>query len=423
MGPLEASRTRAFADHAEWNQFYDAESVRRFVGLGRKAEIAQAGGCRTGEPRRDHQSGAGRCPRSCRPRYPKATNDGTRHRHRRRVPLSSQAPSRRCRRQEPPSAPAISAPEQPTRNRQSCDQRRRRSLRCPTGLTATHNAAIRNAGQGRGTRRPRLRPPRPPHQARSPCHRVRRTACRTRPIQLHHRQRPHVPRLPHPCRRCVSARGRSDPEPEQPPERSRPATSSRARAALPRWRTVPQSNEPQRDGTQWIDPQRFGPPQPQFGGQSYAAPQYSAPQYSAQPPGGPQLGPYFPYGSQQPSAPQRSVPQSNRAPRTYSAPAYDPRQSASQSYAAANAAIAGALPVVRQFIRLALKASAPIARQRHSGRREAAIRNPWCQFGLRVRPYSRSSRLAFPLRSLTLSSSHSGMVGIQSTAGLLATNG
>ncbi len=40
VGPLETARNLTFADHVEWNQFYDADSVRRFVGLGRKAEAA-----------------------------------------------------------------------------------------------------------------------------------------------------------------------------------------------------------------------------------------------------------------------------------------------------------------------------------------------------------------------------------------------
>lgn len=41
MGPLETARSQSFTDHSEWNQFYDADSVRRFVGLGRKAETAE----------------------------------------------------------------------------------------------------------------------------------------------------------------------------------------------------------------------------------------------------------------------------------------------------------------------------------------------------------------------------------------------
>ena len=39
-GPLETARSLAFTDHAEWNQFYDADSVRRFVVLGPRAEAA-----------------------------------------------------------------------------------------------------------------------------------------------------------------------------------------------------------------------------------------------------------------------------------------------------------------------------------------------------------------------------------------------
>jgi hypothetical protein len=39
-GPLETARSLAFSDHAEWNQFYDADSVRRFMVLGPRAEAA-----------------------------------------------------------------------------------------------------------------------------------------------------------------------------------------------------------------------------------------------------------------------------------------------------------------------------------------------------------------------------------------------
>jgi hypothetical protein len=41
MGPLEASRTSVFTDSVEWNQFYDAGSVRRFVGLARQGEARE----------------------------------------------------------------------------------------------------------------------------------------------------------------------------------------------------------------------------------------------------------------------------------------------------------------------------------------------------------------------------------------------
>jgi hypothetical protein len=37
MGPLETSRSLAFADHPEFNQFYDAETARRFEDVARKA--------------------------------------------------------------------------------------------------------------------------------------------------------------------------------------------------------------------------------------------------------------------------------------------------------------------------------------------------------------------------------------------------
>ena len=42
IGPLEASRTSVFTDSVEWNQFYDAGSVRRFVGLARRGEVTES---------------------------------------------------------------------------------------------------------------------------------------------------------------------------------------------------------------------------------------------------------------------------------------------------------------------------------------------------------------------------------------------
>ena len=41
VGPLEASRTSVFTDSIEWNQFYDAGSVRRFVGLSPRGEARE----------------------------------------------------------------------------------------------------------------------------------------------------------------------------------------------------------------------------------------------------------------------------------------------------------------------------------------------------------------------------------------------
>ena len=41
VGPLESSRNLAFTDSAEWNQFYEPGSVRRFVGLARQGEARE----------------------------------------------------------------------------------------------------------------------------------------------------------------------------------------------------------------------------------------------------------------------------------------------------------------------------------------------------------------------------------------------
>src|SRR5260370_13962814 len=42
MAPLEDARSLAFAGHAEWNQFYDPDSTRRFEGLAGKTEAPLA---------------------------------------------------------------------------------------------------------------------------------------------------------------------------------------------------------------------------------------------------------------------------------------------------------------------------------------------------------------------------------------------
>jgi hypothetical protein len=43
MGPTDSRRNLAFTDRAEWNQFYEPGSVRRFVGLARQGEAREIG--------------------------------------------------------------------------------------------------------------------------------------------------------------------------------------------------------------------------------------------------------------------------------------------------------------------------------------------------------------------------------------------
>src|SRR5713226_4929254 len=42
VGPLQSSRSLVFDDRADWNQFYDPESARRFEELARKADAPDA---------------------------------------------------------------------------------------------------------------------------------------------------------------------------------------------------------------------------------------------------------------------------------------------------------------------------------------------------------------------------------------------
>jgi hypothetical protein len=102
--------------------------------------------------------------------------------------------------------------------------------------------------------------------------------------------------------------GQAAPPAERQPERSRPATPARPRVAVPRQRPAPRIDGPQR-----IDPQQFGPQQ--SGTMSYA-PQ----QNNTLPPGGPQFGPYFPYGSTPPTAQQLRAQQSRSPQPAYTDP-------------------------------------------------------------------------------------------------------
>ena len=118
-------------------------------------------------------------------------------------------------------------------------------------------------------------------------------------------------------------------------------------------------------GTQRLDPRQPPPGQPVFGPHfPYATPQSRQPVF----------GPHFPYATPQA---RRQPRHARRIPHAYAQPSYGPR------------------------LRLAI-AGWRMTRAPH---------------------YRRSRRLALPLRSLTLSSSLSGMVSIQATAGGLSTNG
>ena len=209
MGPLEAARNRAFADHAEWNQFYDADSVRRFVGLGPKAEIAQPADAAP-ENRGENVNSAPVAPAV----LPPEISDGGERQDAAPLPAASparscQAPSRRCRRRSRRARPRYPHPNNRAKPLKPWPAPRQ-SLRCRIELTTTapipqSRTNLRRI-RSRGTPRPRLQPPRPLRRARSPCRRIRRTAYLVRSIQLHRLQRPRMSRLPRPCRRCVSAR-------------------------------------------------------------------------------------------------------------------------------------------------------------------------------------------------------------------------
>lgn len=263
VGPLEASRNLALADPGEWNQFYDA-----VVGLGRAAEIPQpADAVPENRAPGDVVNG------------PTAT----------RIP-ADQAPS-------PGIAPAATTASPVVPQSELAVKTDTPSTQAAVRPDRPDEKGVNSAAPSEPSRDQRPR-------ATAPSVAVTESAPPAAPVVSTPRTKPAAP----PVRNAARVK-QAAPEPEREPERSRPSVPSRARVALPRQRNAPQSDGPQWNGTQWVDPQHFGPPQHQSGALSYA-PQ----EFSAQPPGGPQFGPYFPYGSRPPTAQRPRAPQS-RSPQ------------------------------------------------------------------------------------------------------------
>lgn len=294
--PPEASRDPVVADPAEWKQFYDA-----VVGSERTADVAQPAEAAP------EKRAAGDVAE-----VPAATRDAVEVPTAVRVP-EDQAPGPSV----PPTAttalpvappPALSelpaktdAP--PVQAAAAPDDRHETEINASVSNepgrdrvpqeTAPAVAASENAPPTLATA------PVPPLAATAETSTPTTPLPAVRPVPL---PRPRVasPAPPVPSAARVK---QAAPQGEREPERTRPSAPARPRVALPRQRSAPQPGGPQR-----IDPQQFGPPQ-QSGALSY-----SPPQDTAMPPGGPQFGPYFPYGSTPPPAQRSRAQQSRPAP-------------------------------------------------------------------------------------------------------------
>ena len=315
VGPLEASHNLAFADRAEWNQFYEAVSVRRFVGLGPKAEVAAPPDAVRENRAADHvvnvpsTMSADQAPASANI-APAATTTSP------IVPNSASSELAKPDASSPQTAARPDHPHDKTDNAAGPNEpiwEQDPSKAAPSVAAAESaspavadppaTALVPTPDANADKSRQRMTPsaatsaPKPRAKAAVPVRRIHRVA---------------------PVKRAV-------PEPELAPERRSLSRPSRPRVAHRRQRYAPQSYEPPGNSTPWVDAQHFGPPWHQSGALSYASPQYNAKQS-----GGPQFGPYFPYGSRPPNT-QRA--RAHRSPQPFDAPPYDSRQFAPRQMA------------------------------------------------------------------------------------------
>ena len=274
--PPEVSGDQVVADRAEWKQFYDA-----VVGSERAAEVAQPADA-VPEKRAAGEvvevPAAGRVPEDQAPNASVAPTATT------ALPVApDSAPSELAVKPEAPPAQAA-APSDPPREKgvsvavSNEPSRDRAPQETAPSVAVSENAppALATAPVPALDTNPEASTPATPLPVARPESAPRpKVAARAPPV-------PSAARVK-----------QAAPQPEREPERSRPSVPSRARAALPRQRSAPQSDGP--------------PPQPS------GALSYSPPQDYAMPPGGPQFGPYFPYGSTPPTAQQRRAQQSRSA--------------------------------------------------------------------------------------------------------------
>ncbi len=309
MGPLEVSRNLASPDHAEWNQFYDAVNGWRFVEPGRKQEAAKPADAAQDRAANDIVN----VPTASANQAPASPNNASTATTTSPVTPHSASNELAGKTDAPPVQTTV-LPEHPSEKSDSAvvpnePSRALESRRTTPSVAASESAppAVAN----------------PPATAPIPTPDANAAKSRQRimPPAASSKSTPRAKvAAPMPSVRSAARVKEAAPEPEREPARSRPSMPSRARVALPRQLYAPESDGPRWNGTQWVDPQHIGPPQHRSGALSYAPSQYNA-----QPPDGPQFGPYFPYGSSPPST-QRSRTQQSRSPQRLDAPSYDSRQ-------------------------------------------------------------------------------------------------
>ena len=298
--PLEVSRNLILTDHAEWNEFYDA-----VVGFGRTAEtVAPADAV----PENREAGNVVNFLTTTRMSRDQAPSPSTAPAATTTSPVAPHsASSELSAKTDAPPPQTAAAPDRPQEmggaTKPSWDQERPKS---PTSVAASERA--------------------PPAVA-DPLATAPITGFHANADKSKQRMTPPVAPLASTRRAKVAAPvsaayvarvKQAASELEQEPARSRPSIPSRTRVALPKQRYAPPSEGPHWDPTQRVDPQHISRPH-QAGALSYAPSQYDA-----QPPDGPQFGPYFPYGSRPPTA-QRSRRQEDRSRQPF-APSNDAQQ-------------------------------------------------------------------------------------------------
>jgi hypothetical protein len=283
--PLEASRDPAVTDRAEWKQFYDA-----VVGNERTAEIAQPADAAPEKRASGDAVDVVEVPAATGVPEPSASIPPTAATT---LPVVPQSASGELAVKLDAPPPQAAAPPDPPREKTVNTAVSNEPSRDQVPQEAAPSVAASEKAPP-----PLATAPVAPLEAKSEKSPPSVTPPAARPVPT---PRPKVaaPVTPAPSAARVK---QATPAPEREPARSRPSVPPRARVALPRQRSAPQP-----DGSQWVDPQQ------QSGTLSYA-PQ----QYNALPPGGPQFGPYFPYGSSPPPTQRSRAPQV--APRQYNDP-------------------------------------------------------------------------------------------------------
>jgi hypothetical protein len=365
MGPLESRRNLAFTDSAEWNQFYDAGSVRRFVGLARQGEVREI----TDAPPEHRPEEVAPAPvaNALAPVELPKQGDGA---EAATVLAARPAAETTANDNAPPmeKTTTVAAPSMPEQARETPVTERAAVLSvdtvvdikpAPAETVVSHVAPTPVPGES-----PAAEEPTPAEVMHLPESSTRdgagavvietengwdqepwditsviasdmnepaavtgrvETAPATAAEIEQQQPKPPPPAAPHPSAALAKAAApvptartpvkRAVPDDDDEPERPRAGSPPRPRALASRPRAASQAYAPQWNGTQWVDPR-----QP--------------------PPGQPVFGPHFPYATPQPGQPQFGTqPQVSRQPVArarapqYAQPSYDPRQFAPQPFA------------------------------------------------------------------------------------------